>query len=371
MAPSLPALESTFSSVRLGWILLSPPTRPQPSTRIAALHMMEDLAQHGVSSEILYAPLQATEQPKLPPPSQMLEEIRARGINVVVFQKTHGESVRQLAIALQQAGVKSLFLVCDLVLPDLAELTDATVVVTDYLRGLYPPRLQHKLWVVHDGIERHELHIMKYSSGRGSANQPLKATLVTSASLHSLAAMGLPPRWLRLQVLGQYPSNYGRFARTISALRQCHREGHLACTARLAFAVHARISTEPWTESAAYDALLSADLGVIPVDTRHSGDLEKLPPSWMRKSENRLTLKMALGLPVIASPVPSYLSVIENGVNGFIANNPKEWRECLHALRDPHLREHIGQAARRSVIARYSRANQARLFLEVLQGLMT
>jgi len=355
-------------TLRLGWVLLSPPTQPLPSTRIAGLHMMEDLAQHGIVSDILFAPQQATEQPQLPPPTQLLEQIRARGIDVVVFQKTHGESVRQLAAALQQAGIQSLFLVCDLILPELTELTDATVVVTDYLRRLYPARLQHKLRVVHDGIERIELHKQNYGRLSGSALRPLKATLVTSAPLRSLAAMGLPPSWLRLRILGQYPPNHGRLRRSIEALRQWRR-GDEDGADLLAFATHPRISTEAWSESAAYGALLDADIGVIPVDTRLASPAGTLPPNWMRKSENRLTLKMALGLPVVASPVPAYLGIIDHGVNGFIADSPQAWRDSLQALRDPELRARMGRLARQSVVERYSRARQAEAFLRVLQEL--
>lgn len=360
---------STSAALRLGWILLSPPTQPQPSTRIAGLHMMEDLAQHGIVSDILFAPQQATEQPQLPEPAQMLEQIRARGIDVVIFQKTHGESVRRLAAALQQAGVKSLFLVCDLILPELSVLTDATVVVTDYLRSLYPAELHHKLRVVHDGIERIELHKQDYGRQTGSAREALKATLVTSAPLRSLAAMGLPPAWLRLRILGQYPPGHGRFRRSLEVLRRWRRPGPDHHADLLAFAAHPRISTEAWSESAAYEALLDADIGVIPVDTRPTSPPGALPPNWMRKSENRLTLKMALGLPVIASPVPAYLDIIEHGVNGFIADSPQAWRDSLQALRDPELRERMGRVARQSVVERYSRARQAEAFLQVLQEL--
>lgn len=81
---------------------------------------------------------------------------------------------------------------------------------------------------------------------------------------------------------------------------------------------------------------------------------------WMRKSENRLTMKMALGLPVVASPVPAYLDIVEQGVNGFIATTPADWHRCLAELRDPALRRSMGMRARQSVLERFSASARRR-----------
>jgi glycosyltransferase involved in cell wall biosynthesis len=356
--------------VKLGWVLLSPPTNPQPSTRIAALNVMASLGTAGYGSNILYAPTAGTERPQLPPLNELMQLVQSRDIDIVIFQKTYGESVLAFAKALRNVGIKTVFLVCDLVQAEMTQATDATVVVTPYLRSLYPQDLQGKIWVVHDGIENTELIKTHYSTQRGSANRPLDAVLVSSSAPLSLANMGYPPAWLRVGIFGRYAEQTTRFDRCKTAARsilkkRAWRQGPSV----LAFATSRRIVTRPWTESAAYKALLSADIGVIPVDTSNYFVSGEFPPEWMRKSENRLTLKMSMGLPVIASPVPSYLDVINQGVNGFLADTRHEWQHCLTALRDPDLRLSMGRHARATVALRYSIAQQAAALVRILGSL--
>lgn len=70
------------------------------------------------------------------------------------------------------------------------------------------------------------------------------------------------------------------------------------------------------------------------------------------KSANRVVQAMALGKPVIASPLPAYLEVIVPGTTGMIARDPDEWEAALTKLRDvPAFREAMGQAAKNSVDA--------------------
>ena len=82
---------------------------------------------------------------------------------------------------------------------------------------------------------------------------------------------------------------------------------------------------------------------------------------------------MACGLPVVASPVGVSRQIVEHGVNGFLAATEAEWRDALTALlRDPALRQKMGQAGRRKVQARYSLQvwgpRVARLLREAVQN---
>jgi glycosyltransferase involved in cell wall biosynthesis len=353
---------------KLGWVLLSPPERPLASTRIAALNMMEDLSLAGFESVVLFAPPAPTERPQLPPLPALLERALAEQVDTVVFQKVHGEPVLAYVAALKAKGIKTVFLVCDVIDAAMTAAVDLAVVVSPYLRSLYPIELQHKVRVVHDGIERIDLFKTVHSDHRGSRARPLRAVLITSAHLRSLADLGRPPSWLHTEIVGHYPAHPSKPAQWRAAL---HALRALADWRKridyLRFMAHPRISTTNWTEAYAYEALLRADIGVIAVDTY---DNRRQPPLWMRKSENRLTLKMALGLPVVASPVPAYLDVIEPGVTGFIARDPDDWRRCLEALRDPELRARMGVQARQAVQQRFSRHRQAQRLAELLDELV-
>ena len=79
--------------------------------------------------------------------------------------------------------------------------------------------------------------------------------------------------------------------------------------------------------------------------------------------------QVAVGLPVVATPIPSYEPVITHGVNGLFAGSAAEWKSQLEALRDPLLRSSLGEQARRSVVERYSMKDQARLLTAVLRDL--
>jgi GT2 family glycosyltransferase len=73
------------------------------------------------------------------------------------------------------------------------------------------------------------------------------------------------------------------------------------------------------------------------------------------KSANRATQAMALGLPVVASPLPSYKEAIRHGETGFLCDTPEEWRQALEKLaNDGQLRKSVGTAAKESVKAAYS-----------------
>ena len=110
-----------------------------------------------------------------------------------------------------------------------------------------------------------------------------------------------------------------------------------------------------------------ADVGIIPVETDPArGALWR----WQVKSENRLTLMMAMGLPVIATPIPAYEPVIRQGQNGYLARDNAEWLRQLSALRDPGLRESIGRQARQTALDAYSMERQAEKLVSVLRGLL-
>jgi glycosyltransferase involved in cell wall biosynthesis len=91
----------------------------------------------------------------------------------------------------------------------------------------------------------------------------------------------------------------------------------------------------PWDLHGWSRALAACDVVIAPADVARQ-------PS---KSNNRVTSGMALGLPVVASPLDSYLSIVRDGENGWIARTDDEWIAALERLRDPAARARIGQAA--------------------------
>lgn len=352
----------------VGFVLLSNPARPQPSTRIAALNLFPALQRAGHPPTVCFAPENGEERPTLELP---VAELRARGIGCVVFQKVHGPAVERQVAALRAAGIKTIFMVCDLVEARMVAATHATVAVTAYLRSLYPAELRHKIHVVHDGIERPAVHKQAWADPSAAPGSPLQAVLVTSSPLDHLPLLRRPPSWMHLRIVGRYAGD-GRAPRwhgLREALLSRHRPGQRL--ERALFALDRRISCVPWSLDGTYQELLSAHIGLIPSEINPELDPPLFPvPRWKTKSENRLTLMMAVGLPVVASPVPAYIDVIEHGRNGYLALDRQEWLRALDDLRDPLRREQVGQQARATVIERYSAEAQARRFIEVLQQVL-
>lgn len=73
------------------------------------------------------------------------------------------------------------------------------------------------------------------------------------------------------------------------------------------------------------------------------------------KSANRAVQAMALGKPVLCSPLPAYKEIIHHGTNGFICDAPSEWKSALQALgKSVVLRKYMGSAAKESIRGRFA-----------------
>jgi glycosyltransferase involved in cell wall biosynthesis len=349
---------------KVAFALLSNSARPIPSTRIACLNIFPLLRGEGFDAQVLFEPEEGREKPDV---SGLVDRVLAAGIGIVVFQKIHGPSVLDAARRLRAAGVKTVYLVCDLINNEMAAATDATVTVTDFLRSLYAPELQPRIHVVHDGIEHPQQQRPAEVTARGGR---LTATLVTSHPLYRVPVIGSAPAGWKVDIVGKFPSAKQPLARLRALRWAMHQEEDDAAKRGLLWAaLDPHIRHTAWSPEGVYQRLSRSDIGIIPIDTLSSPATTLPPPSWKVKSENRLTLNMAVGLPVIATPIPAYEDIIEHGVNGFFALSATDWQHCFRQLRDPALRREIGLKARASVLPRFSQQRQAERFAAVLRGL--
>lgn len=353
--------------IRLGFVLLSNRRNPIASTRISVLNLLPYLNEAGFETHILFEPEEATETPVL---SGVAERAVELGLDVVYFQKVHGPSVLQAVRDLSNRNIKTVFGVCDHVEESMAAATDMTVAVTEFLRSLYPADLQDRIFVVHDGIEDPDIRVRRYRADSGSRENPLNAVLVTSSELVTIPFIQRTPPWVRANVVGRYPPLplFDRlrhvFWRLCEQPDARHRSRYLGNLLRYEF------TKTNWRVDTVGDHLAAADIGIIPVETSEPAAPGTIVPDWQTKSENRLTLLMAAGLPVIASPVPSYEDVIVQGKNGFIARSLDDWRLCFQLLRDPDARETIGRAARETVLDRFSKPTQCDRLTHAIRAML-
>ncbi|MCW5662625.1 MAG: glycosyltransferase family 4 protein [Piscinibacter sp.] len=347
-----------MSAARVGFILLSNRHQSLPSTRISVLNMLPYLRDAGFAAEIAYEPARPNHTPDLS--GLDLRALAAR-YDLVYFQKVHGSSVLQAVRTLEHAGVRTVFGLCDVVTSDMVEATSATAVVTEHLRMLHPVPLRSKMHVVHDGIEQPARRRPPASDNPGSRRRPLRAVLVTSSAPAILPILARPPEWLRVRIVGAYPAPSWRGGRLRWVREQLTVRPAGERLATLSSILDRRIERVPWHPTGVYDQLEQADIGVIPIDMEHAA-------AWQLKSENRLTLKMAAGLPVITTPIPAYEAVVEHGRNAFFAHGRADWLQHLEALRDPALRQAVGERARAAVLPRFSKEAQAQALIATLQA---
>lgn len=120
-----------------------------------------------------------------------------------------------------------------------------------------------------------------------------------------------------------------------------------------------QIESHPWSEAAEVQLLKRCDVGIMP-----------LPDApWERgKCGFKLIQYMACGLPVVASPVGGNTEIVEEGVNGLLADDYNAWIKSLGFLRDhPEECARMGAAGRMKVEDFYSLQGAAPKLLEFLR----
>ena len=106
------------------------------------------------------------------------------------------------------------------------------------------------------------------------------------------------------------------------------------------------VEVHPWSEASEVPEIQGFDVGIMP-----------LPDGpWERgKCGYKLIQYMACARPVVASPVGVNTSIVEPGVNGFLAGNSAEWTRALQLLKnDPAQGARMGAQGRARVIDEFS-----------------
>jgi len=118
------------------------------------------------------------------------------------------------------------------------------------------------------------------------------------------------------------------------------------------------LSSVKWEFKKEVEELQNFGIGIMPMPDN----------KWTRgKCGLKILQYMAVEVPVVCSPVGVNNEIIQDGVNGFLANSKEEWIEKLSLLiENSDLRRKIGLAGRKTVEEKYSLEINAPKFLEVL-----
>jgi len=159
---------------------------------------------------------------------------------------------------------------------------------------------------------------------------------------------GLPRPSPRLVWMGSHTTmvNLSTIAPALARLQAERKVPLLAVGAGELDLPRLQVETRQWSESTEVADLQDCDIGIVPLT-----DL-----AWNRWKFFFKTIQyMAVGLPVVARRLGSNVEIVEDGVNGFLVETQDEWYERLLTLvDDPGLRRRMGEAARDTVVERFS-----------------
>jgi L-malate glycosyltransferase len=102
----------------------------------------------------------------------------------------------------------------------------------------------------------------------------------------------------------------------------------------------------PWKEETEVQDLHRMDIGLYPIPAN----------KWsLGKSSLKALTYMSIGIPVVATAYGTNFRIMEDGVQGFLAKDDKEWVErIIQLIDDVELRKRMGIAGRKTVVDHYS-----------------
>lgn len=118
----------------------------------------------------------------------------------------------------------------------------------------------------------------------------------------------------------------------------------------------------PWKSETELEDLREIDIGIMPLPDNEW--------TWGKCGLKGLQY-MALEIPTIMSPVGVNLNIIEDGVNGYLANSTEEWVDKISILIEQgDLRSRIGKEGRRTVVTKYSVKSTREVYLRQLEDVL-
>lgn len=327
--------------MKIGWILSG--GKGVAGARIQGWNMHTYFSEKGIETEILHAPKEMNTAFDFS--TQEINEIVKKEFDVILIQKMQtGKSYYAFIEACHKKGTKVIYIGIDRINIDFATASDGIITVSKYIKNQIPQAHQKKSYQVFDGYE-HD----------GAEKQHTKAKNITLVFTSNNVYTKFPqieqlPRDVQLKIIGPPQKRVEKYQLGTTLFTKTPYQFEYVI----------------WEQQTVEKEILGCDVAVIPYPQ------EILQEYYIkRKSSNRLLMFMSYGLPTIVSPHPEYEALIQQGKNGFIAKNPKEWKEYIEFLRDnPQQREKIGNNARKTVINKYSKEQQGKLYLDIIKKIL-
>lgn len=375
--------------MKIGWVLSG--NRHIAGARLQGFLMHEEFLRRGIDSSILHYP----EHYDTDVPFEVEEADRwiGEGFTCIIFQKVFSDRAERLARRLSQAGVRTVYVACNLQGHAMVAACDATIAVSTFLKRAFGRRYQHKITMIEDPIEVPE-NIFKRDYALGGAEVRAVYVAGEPPSPYLLGLIGASASPVELREISSprkvgkktaEPNNVattgeahnaGKWAGKLDRLRQIGGSGDLGW--KLKWAFYRRLETkrikrgEPsaetqfrhidWDLDTVYAHILEADIAVIPCELQYEWSLAK--------SGNRLLMFTALGMPVIASPLPAYRELVKEvgGPYWMIAQTREDWRKAYARLADEGVRREMGGRFKDFARREYGIERVAERYLSVVES---
>lgn len=373
-------------TIKIGWILSG--NRYIAGARLQGFLMHEEFVRRGIDSAILHFPEHYDTSVSFT--EKDADSWVAKGFTCIIFQKVCSGEAERLVRRLRALGVRTIYIACNLQGKNMVDACDATIAVSTFLKRAFGAANQRKIMMIEDPVEVPEDVFKKDYSSVGTR---LRAVYVAGDPpspylLHLAAASDLPIELTEIsgpvsysspasdesaKVCSPVSSGQSTIQKATRLIRELSvsdwgwklrwtifrkREAHRI--AKFHGNVTPDINHVDWNLETVYRYVLEADMAVIPCELQYEWSLAK--------SGNRLLMFMALGMPVIASPLPAYIELIrEAGGEGWmIARTPLDWRIAHAGWRNEQTRRDLGSCFRLFAQNHYGVKSVADKYLQVI-----
>lgn len=316
------------NNLSVGWILCG--SENVGSSRIHGINLHKGLLELKINSYLAQKPYGYIEYLSLSIFDKFL--IRHSRMDIVIFQRVHDQQAIHFNKALQNKGTITGFFMADIYNSDILHSVDFVLSPSTILKKtlLNEGVSSEKIFILPDAVETNPSLKKSFNFNISGQNKKIK-----------LVWVGAEGHWYTLEPIYRILKTNKQLKNFELLTISNHQDANIR-----------------WSLDTVWDHILECDIAIVPVD------LSK--PESLVKSNNRVTMFMALAVPVICSPLPSYLEVIKHRENGYIAHSDEEWVNSLVELSNIENRKKIGNAAYTFVHDEYSIEKTSKKLLSIL-----
>lgn len=312
---------------KIGWFLIG--DQEVGSSRIGGLNIHAQFLREQIKSEIIESHPNFHADILLTPMEQ--EKILNKGYTTFIFQKIHGDRVKAFVEKARKKGIQTIYACGDWHSTSMYSLCDKVICSSSYMCNIIRAKPQTNPYWIEDGLEIKKTTPIKIHKHN---RRPTLAWYGNKA---------------KIPYVKNFISSLGTYELKIIS----NDESADLC---MGFGTKNKWNTDLLNKF----LLKHADIVVVPIDTRDKNEA-------FAKSANRILLPMALGIPTIATPIPSYEKIIIPGRNGFLPKTPAAWQKNLIELGCHLKRGQMTMEFASSIRKKYSIKQIADQYLKIIE----